>query len=139
QSGKRGERLAADARRQVHPGQVHRQRANRADTVEAQLHPHLGADPFQGLELVEDSRGRFAMCRPEPAQLAMAQHPAPNLHIIERLSPSDLMYVTRQTLSRGVVDEAVSELTVAQDHASSLEQRQLRTYGVVGQAAGAQE
>ena len=75
------------------------------------------------------------MRRPDPAQLRVLFETTANLGVVERVAPADLINLELESLARGVVDEAVAELAVADDEAGLFQQRELGADGVIREAA----
>src|SRR6185503_3610567 len=101
----------------------------------AELEVMLSGNAFKLVEVIQDARRGFTVRSPHPAERLIAHTPA-NFSVIKRFSPAHLINIKMQPKPRGVIDETITEFAVAEKYAPLIQQRNLASHRVVGQAAG---
>lgn len=135
QSWVRAQSLAADARAQVHPTEVHGHGADRADAVHGQPDVPGRAKVLQHFQVVKHAGRCLAVDRPEPVcargPVQRCFNPVPS-HWEPPVDPQDL---EPQQHPPRVVHKSVPKFAAADDQSATGEQRKLARYRVVGHRA----
>src|SRR5829696_8435323 len=138
QPGEGGEAFAADARSKVNTCKIDWYCADGTDAIEAELEVMFSGNAFKLSEVIQDAGGGFTVRGPHPPERLLANTPA-NFSVIERLAPTHLINIKMQPKARGVIDEAIAEFAVAQQNAPPIQQRNLASHRIIGQAAGTKQ
>src|SRR5438105_13262574 len=74
---------------------------------------------------------------PEPTRIFAPFHGLANRAVIERFTPRHLQCLELEAEPSGVVEQTVPKFAVAQNQTRLLQQRELRSHRIIGQAARA--
>ena len=103
--------------------QVQRNRPDRADAIEAKINAVAAAKLLQRFDVIEDSRRRFAMYRPKPANVFSACKLQLERANIQRLAPGFAKDRAQNPVARSMIDEALSEFALCDHNAAIGPQR----------------
>src|SRR5262245_50896154 len=137
-SGIGAQAFSTGTRREMNAAQVHRERADGTDAVDAQFNVELGAKRFEAGYIVEHAGGGFAVSAPKPAAANVVKHGLDSTKV-ELASPGELHRFEVEAESASLIDQAIAEFTIADNEATAFFERELPCNDVIGERAGTKQ